>query len=56
MDPSKRKKGIGRNLLEMAVHDLFMNSGARSIKLCAGTANEKACLFIKKQGLKLRDH
>jgi GNAT superfamily N-acetyltransferase len=50
VDPCKRKNGIGRNLLEMAVHDLFVNSGANSIKLCAGTANEKALSIYKKAG------
>ncbi|MEH6988493.1 GNAT family N-acetyltransferase [Cytobacillus firmus] len=50
VNPSKRKKGIGRKLLEMAIHDLFMNSGAKSIKLCVGTANEKALSIYKKAG------
>lgn len=50
VDPSKRKKGIGQNLLEMAVHDFFVNSGAKSIKLCAGTTNEKALSIYKKAG------
>ncbi|MGN7176834.1 GNAT family N-acetyltransferase [Paenibacillus sp. FSL R5-0490] len=50
VNPSKRKIGIGLNLLEMAVHDLFVNSGAESIKLCAGTANGKALSIYKKAG------
>ncbi|MBN8200032.1 GNAT family N-acetyltransferase [Bacillus sp. NTK034] len=53
VDPGKRQKGIGRNLLEMAVHDLFMNSGAKSIKLCAGTTNGKALSIYKKAGFKV---
>ncbi|MEK3854698.1 GNAT family N-acetyltransferase [Cytobacillus sp. FSL H8-0458] len=53
VDPNKRKKGIGRNLLEMAIHDLFANSGAKSIKLCAGTANGKALSIYKKAGFKV---
>lgn len=51
VDPGKRKKEIGRKLLEMAVHDLYVN--AKSIKLCAGTANEKALSLYKKAGFKV---
>ena len=50
---SKRKKGIGRKLLDMAVHDLFVNAGAASIKLCVGTTNEKALSLYKKSGFKV---
>ncbi|PAE26508.1 GNAT family N-acetyltransferase [Bacillus sp. 7894-2] len=53
VDPCKRKKGIGKSLLEMAVHDLFVNSGAKSIKLCVGTTNEKALSIYKKAGFKV---
>lgn len=53
VDPDKRMKGIGRNLLEMAVHDLFVNSVANSIKLCVETANEKALSIYKKAGFKV---
>ncbi|MDF2040159.1 GNAT family N-acetyltransferase [Cytobacillus oceanisediminis] len=53
VDPNKRMKGIGRNLLEMAIHDLFMNSGAKSIKLCVETTNEKALSIYKKAGFKV---
>ncbi|MBY0156038.1 GNAT family N-acetyltransferase [Cytobacillus firmus] len=49
----KRKKGIGRKLLDMAVHDLFVNAGAASIKLCVGTTNQKALSLYKKAGFKV---
>ncbi|MBX9973772.1 GNAT family N-acetyltransferase [Cytobacillus firmus] len=50
---SKRKKGIGRKLLDMAVHDLFVNDGAETIKLCVGTTNGKALSLYKKAGFKV---
>ncbi|WP_436376404.1 GNAT family N-acetyltransferase [Cytobacillus sp. BC1816] len=53
VNSSKRNKGIGRKLLDMAVHDLFVNAGAASIKLCVGTTNEKALFLYKKAGFKV---
>lgn len=51
---SKRKKEIGRKLLDMAVHDLFVNDGAETIKLCVGTTNGKALSLYKKAGFKVK--
>ncbi|KON88579.1 hypothetical protein AF332_18405 [Sporosarcina globispora] len=50
---SKRKKGIGRKLLDMAVNDLLVNEGAANIKLCVGTTNEEALSLYKKAGFKI---
>ncbi|MBT2689581.1 GNAT family N-acetyltransferase [Bacillus sp. ISL-47] len=48
-----RHAGIGRQLLDMAVSDLFFHHGALVIKLCAGTTNEKALSLYKKAGFKV---